>query len=214
MLYLRTYHFKLFLDGISIKLTLSLSSVHEILPPNICSESQYNISIGLLIFKMPPCNINATKEVVDANVTPSTASGKLQLNDIRKALPAEVFVKSDVKAVGYMIFDYVLWFGTVACMQLFCNSDLWKSMPLYQQIMASVVYFNVAGFFMWCVFMIGHDAGHGTFSDSTLVNDVIGHIAHGSLLVPFFPWQVSSKVYCQLNFNLICPKRLIPILPM
>lgn len=55
------------------------------------------------------------------------------------------------------------------------------------------MFWNVAGFLMWCVFIIGHDCGHGTFSDYEWLNDVVGHITHGSILVPFYPWQLSHR---------------------
>jgi len=46
---------------------------------------------------------------------------------------------------------------------------------------------------MWGIFVIGHDCGHSTFSDSEKLNDFIGHITHGSILVPYYPWQLSHR---------------------
>jgi len=55
------------------------------------------------------------------------------------------------------------------------------------------VYIFAAGCMMWALFVVGHDCGHGSFSGSTLINDVIGHLTHGCLLVPYYPWQLSHS---------------------
>jgi omega-3 fatty acid desaturase (delta-15 desaturase) len=55
------------------------------------------------------------------------------------------------------------------------------------------LWWNVLGFFGWCLFVTGHDCGHRTFSDSLLVCDVLGHICHAPLLVPFNGWRISHR---------------------
>ena len=133
---------------------------------------------------MPPC-------VAD----PSTVEGKravnaLQLNSLRKSIPEKAFKKSALKASWYMLFDYTMWFGAIFAIYSAKNSQTWSMLPFWQQALATLVFWNIAGFFMWCVFIIGHDCGHSTFSESELLNDIVGHITHGSILVPYYPWQV------------------------
>jgi omega-3 fatty acid desaturase (delta-15 desaturase) len=70
---------------------------------------------------------------------------------------------------------------------------MFSALSLIDQVAVSVVFWNVAGFLMWCIFITGHDCGHGTFSDYEWLNDVVGHITHGSILVPFYPWQLSHR---------------------
>jgi len=36
---------------------------------------------------------------------------------------------------------------------------------------------------------LGHECGHGAFSESQTFNDVVGFILHQALLVPYFAWQ-------------------------
>merc|ERR1719502_386239 len=52
-----------------------------------------------------------------------------------------------------------------------------------------------AGFFMWADFVVGHDCGHGSFSDSKMLNFVCGLISHGFILVPFSAWARSHRFH-------------------
>jgi len=56
------------------------------------------------------------------------------------------------------------------------------------------------GFFMWATFVVGHDCGHGSFSDSKHINFVCGLLNHGSILVPFTPWARSHRFH-HMNHN-------------
>jgi omega-3 fatty acid desaturase (delta-15 desaturase) len=123
------------------------------------------------------------------------AKKALQLDSIRKAIPAEAFQKSPLKGTYYMLKDYAMWGMSIYAIYGLTNSSIWATMPQYQQILASILYFNVAGFLMWCMFITGHDCGHGTFSNNELLNDIVGHISHGSIMVPFYSWQVHQCIY-------------------
>jgi len=57
------------------------------------------------------------------------------------------------------------------------------------------VWVNVVGFFGWCLFVVGHDCGHGSFSDSFIYNQFCGHVAHTVLLVPLNGWKISHRLH-------------------
>eukprot|EP00981_Chlorochromonas_danica_P009733 scaffold2801_cov161-Ochromonas_danica.AAC.13 len=117
----------------------------------------------------------------------------ISLSEMRKAIPPKAFEKSLGKSLFYMIFDYAMWGGALAAIYSLVNSSIWATLPFWAQALASLTYWNVAGFFMWCLFVVGHDCGHTTFSNNRVLNDIIGHITHGSLLVPYYPWQLSHR---------------------
>jgi omega-6 fatty acid desaturase (delta-12 desaturase) len=43
------------------------------------------------------------------------------------------------------------------------------------------------------LWVIAHECGHGAFSSSKTLNDIVGYVLHTALLVPYFAWQFSHK---------------------
>jgi omega-3 fatty acid desaturase (delta-15 desaturase) len=137
---------------------------------------------------MAPCIAVETDEstIKDSNL--------LQLANLRKAIPLKAFKKSLFWSSFYLFFDYSVWLGSLYAIIQLNKSDLWAQMPFWQQCAATVVYWNICGFYMWCIFVVGHDCGHTNFSNYPLLNDIVGHITHGSILVPYYPWQVENLI--------------------
>jgi len=45
------------------------------------------------------------------------------------------------------------------------------------------------------LWILGHECGHGTFSEKQWKNDLLGYIIHTTMLVPYFSWQHSHYVH-------------------
>merc|ERR1719453_1534106 len=86
-----------------------------------------------------------------------------------------------------------MWFGSAYALYYLNESGIMATLPQWQQYAAAIISWQISGFFMWGIFVVGHDCGHGTFSDNWLLNDIIGHICHGSIMVPYYPWQLSHR---------------------
>ncbi len=50
---------------------------------------------------------------------------------------------------------------------------------------------NYQGCIMTGIWVLAHECGHGGFSASKAVNDVVGTIFHSLLLVPYHPWRIT-----------------------
>lgn len=124
----------------------------------------------------------------------------LKLDKIRASIPKEAFVKHVPTSLMYMAFDYAMWGASTYGLWHLHSTGIYDTLPVYQQYAATLLSWMVSGFFMWCMFVIGHDCGHGSFSTSTIANDIIGHIAHGTILVPYWPWRLSHQRHHQ-NHN-------------
>jgi omega-3 fatty acid desaturase (delta-15 desaturase) len=114
------------------------------------------------------------------------------------AIPATCFEKNPITSVFYFLRDY-LFMGILYFLYPYCNHWALK-----------IVWWNVTGFFMWAIFVIGHDCGHGSFSDYTWLNEICGQIAHTSILVPFHGWRISHRDHHMKHNNIQQDKTFPP----
>lgn len=94
------------------------------------------------------CNPDSTKTIKSNNQVPD-----IQLAHLRKALPDDVFVKSLLISCYYLLFDAAMWIGSLYIALLFTQSEYWKTLGFWPQALFSFLYWNFAGFFMWCLFV-------------------------------------------------------------
>jgi len=73
--------------------------------------------------------------------------------------------------------------------------------PLLRHVLW-MVYWAAQGCVMTGLWVIGHECGHGGFSDSEIVNDIVGLIVHSYLLVPYFSWKTSHRRHHSNTNNL------------
>jgi omega-3 fatty acid desaturase (delta-15 desaturase) len=106
------------------------------------------------------------------------------IDEFRRAVPPECFVKSLPISLFYLVWDYAILIALY-------YSVHWIESTL--GIVGLLAWYALMGMFGSALFIVGHDCGHGTFSDYQWVNDVFGHVAHAPLIAPFWPWQKSHR---------------------
>jgi omega-3 fatty acid desaturase (delta-15 desaturase) len=63
----------------------------------------------------------------------------------------------------------------------------------------------------WGMFVTGHDCGHGSFSRYSKLNDLVGTIVHGLILVPYYPWKMSHQHHHKNTGNIDVDEIFYPI---
>lgn len=104
--------------------------------------------------------------------------------EVKKAIPSKCFEKSIFKSGYYLIQDFVIIAALYYIVPYIENYGSWVGL---------LIWYWTMGMFMSSLFCVGHDCGHGTFSEYTWVNDIVGHIAHAPILAPYWPWQKSHR---------------------
>ncbi|GMI61746.1 hypothetical protein ScalyP_jg1206 [Parmales sp. scaly parma] len=115
-------------------------------------------------------------------------------SQVKAAIPAECFDRSAVHSFYFILRD-TLW--AAACVYL-AYSFLPVTPPTPLLSLPTLTWFlgwNLYSFWMGTIltghWVIAHECGHGAFSSSQLLNDVVGFVLHQALLVPYFAWQYS-----------------------
>ncbi|XP_051121355.1 omega-3 fatty acid desaturase, chloroplastic-like [Andrographis paniculata] len=108
-----------------------------------------------------------------------------KLADIKEAIPKHCWVKDPWRSMSYVVRDVAVVFGLAAAAAYFNHWVVW---PLYWFAQSTM---------FWALFVLGHDCGHGSFSNSHKLNSVVGHLLHSSILVPYHGWRISHRTHHQ-----------------
>lgn len=124
-----------------------------------------------------------------------------KVGSIRKMLPEEVFQIDTPTSLFYFGVDFAAVAASMGFLNAVVTSEVYHSLPFWGQGLMVAPLQVLTGFTMWCMWCIGHDAGHSTVSKSKTVNRIVGEIAHSMIcLTPFQPWAKSHKQH-HLNHN-------------
>ncbi|KAF5335825.1 hypothetical protein D9611_009654 [Ephemerocybe angulata] len=121
------------------------------------------------------------------------------LKEIRDAIPAKLFVRSACRSLMYLLRDILMSamaFSFALNIDPFFRNSLVESAvtPVGAAICrwaAWAVYWWFQGLIFTGIWVMGHECGHGAFSDNKIVNDVLGFVIHTPLWTPYFSWKIS-----------------------
>lgn len=134
----------------------------------------------------------------DDDFDPS-APPPFRIAEIRAAIPKHCWIKNPWRSLSYVLRDFFMVFALAAA-AIYLNT--WIFWPLY---------WAAQGTMFWALFVLGHDCGHGSFSNSTLLNSLMGHLLHSAILVPYNGWRISHRTHHQNHGNVENDESWVPL---
>ena len=113
---------------------------------------------------------------------------ELTVQDIKRALPAHLFVRSESRFLLSVAYSFALTYALYYLAKLYLPLSL-TALPLW------IAYAFINGTVATGIWVLGHECGHQAFSDKKILNDSLGFLLHTALLVPYFSWQWSHHVH-------------------
>ncbi|OJT06852.1 Delta(12) fatty acid desaturase [Trametes pubescens] len=122
-----------------------------------------------------------------------------KLQDIRDAIPAHLFVRDTRRGLAWLALDVVM---AACCWRAASYIDpTFMSRAAVQRMSAPgaeaarwaswMLYWWFQGLIFTGIWVIGHECGHGAFSPSQRLCNVIGFVTHSILWTPYFSWKIS-----------------------
>ena len=121
------------------------------------------------------------------------------LQDIKAAIPAHCFEPSVWKSLAYLFLDISIIAGLYAIAYVL---DSWLFFPIF---------WLMQGTMFWALFVVGHDCGHGSFSKIKWLNNVVGHLCHIPILVPYHGWRISHRTHHANTGNIDTDESWYPV---
>lgn len=122
------------------------------------------------------------------------------INDIRGAIPAHCFERSAITGLSYVARDVACLAATFYIFHNYVTPETIASKPVRAGLWA--VYTIMQGLFGTGLWVLAHECGHQSFSESKTINDTVGWICHSALLVPYFSWKISHGKHHKATGNM------------
>jgi omega-6 fatty acid desaturase / acyl-lipid omega-6 desaturase (Delta-12 desaturase) len=111
------------------------------------------------------------------------------LADIRNAIPKHCFERSALKSLSYVAIDAAISLVLFYCASTFITEAYVPA--LWMRAILWPIFWYALGTVLTGIWVLAHECGHQSFSDSQFINDSVGMVLHSFLLVPYFSWKYS-----------------------
>nr|XP_043636244.1 omega-6 fatty acid desaturase, endoplasmic reticulum-like [Erigeron canadensis] len=111
-----------------------------------------------------------------------------EISDLKKAIPPHCYERNLTRSLYYLFRDIITCF---ALYQIALNYIPLLPKPL--NYVAWPIYWFCQGSLFFGLWAIGHDLGHGSFSEYKWLNDALGFFLHSFLLNPYFSLKYSHR---------------------
>ncbi|KAL7917360.1 fatty acid desaturase domain-containing protein [Trichoderma austrokoningii] len=122
------------------------------------------------------------------------------LKQLRDAIPSYCFKRSVFRFLGYLSRDLLLISGTFYIFHHYVTPSTVISAGA--RFALWTLYSYLQGLFGTGLWVLAHECGHQSFSESRLLNDFTGWVLHSALFVPYFSWKISHKTHHSVTGHL------------
>lgn len=127
------------------------------------------------------------------------------MKQIHDAIPAHCFKPSTLRSMAYVVRDY-FYVAVLAYAATFISY-----IPnAYARGLAWATYSVFQGFVFTGIWILAHECGHGAFSKSKKLNNIMGLIMHSFLLVPFHSWKITHNYHHKATGNIQKDTAFVP----
>ena len=113
------------------------------------------------------------------------------LVELKKILPKHCFESDPIRSLSYAVKDLVLVFALYGSM-MYLSREILEPNSLLRFVLWPIYWF-LQGTMFWALFVVAHDCGHESFSNSALLNVTVGNILNTLICVPFYAWKITHK---------------------
>ncbi len=130
---------------------------------------------------------------------PKVVDLPFSLKDVKEAIPPHCFESSAIRSLAYFFWDIFV----ISVLYVIADYlDSWFFWPIF---------WVMQGTMFWALFVVGHDCGHGSFSRYKWLNNLMGHLSHTPILVPFHGWRISHRTHHKNTGNLDTDESWYPV---